>query len=164
MPYLRNNFDAKIESPRTKVEIKKENNNLVFLFEALDSCLYSYSNKNNAELWKGCVCEVFLDLGDDFYYEFEVAPNGANFIAKIRNRNIDFFDCDFITTSSEIINKNYYVTIHIDLAKLGNPKQIKYNAFRVETKPNEKEQVLSALNPTLCGTFHVREKFISLEL
>ena len=164
MPYLRNNFDAKTESPKTKVEIKKENNNLVFLFEALDSCLYSYSNNNNDELWKGCVCEVFLDLGDDFYYEFEVAPNGAIFIAKIRNRKIEFFDCDFVTTKSEIVKNNYYVAIHIDLVKLGNPKQIKYNAFRVETKPNEKEQVLFALNPTLCETFHVREKFISLEL
>ena len=50
----------------------------------------------------------------------------------------------------------------IDLNKLGNPKEIKFNAFRVEVKENNGPQILEALNPTLCETFHVREKFIKL--
>ena len=164
MPYLRNNFDSSKAMPKTILRVKKENNFLIFKFKATNSYLYSFSNENNSDLWKGSVCEVFLDLGDDFYYEFEVAPNGANFIAKIRNRKIEFFDCDFFTSKAIIKGKMYRVIMAVDLNKLGNPKQIKYNAFRVETKPNEKEQILSALNPTLCETFHVKEKFIDLEL
>ena len=164
MTYLRNNFNGKLASPKTLFNVEVVNNQLVFDFEAKDSCLYSFSKANNSDLWKACVCEVFLDLGDDFYYEFEVAPNGATFIAKIRNRAIEYFDCDFFLSKSAIKDNKYSVTMYIDLAKLGNPKSVRYNAFRVETKPNEKKQNLSALNPTLCETFHVREMFISLEL
>lgn len=164
MPCLRNNFDSGVAKYKTLLEMKVVNNHLIFEFKAMDSCLYSFSKENNSDLWKACVCEVFLDLGDDFYYEFEVAPNGANFIAKIRNREIEFFNCDFFTSKANISGSNYSVTMDINLTKLGNPKHIKYNAFRVETKPNEKEQNLSALNPTLCETFHVREKFVSLDL
>ena len=164
MTYLYNNFNSKVNNPKTLFEVKKENNHLIFNFQAFDSCLYSFSKENNTELWKACVCEVFLDLGDDFYYEFEVAPNGANFVAKIRNKVIEFFDCDFYFSKVEIKGNTYYVTMDIDLEKLGIPNKIRYNAYRVETKPNEKEQNLSALNPTLCETFHVREKFINLDL
>ena len=163
MPYLRNNLSGNIATPETLFNVKVVKNHLIFNFEAKDSCLYSFSSENNSDLWKACVCEVFLDLGDDFYYEFEVAPNGATFIAKIRNRVIEYFECAFFSSKAEIKGSTYNVTMDIDLAKLGNPKVVKYNAFRVETKPNEKEQNLSALNPTLCDTFHVREKFISLE-
>ena len=164
MAYLLNNFNGKIAHPKTTFEIEKKEGKLVFHFCAFDSCLYSYSKENNSDLWKGCVCEVFLDLGDDFYYEFEVSPNNATFAAKIVQKRIIFFDQDFFSAEAKIDGNNYLVTMEIDLKKLNNPKTIRYNAFRVETKPNEKEQNLSALNPTLCETFHVREKFITLDL
>ena len=163
MFYLKNNFTGEISKPKTLVDIKRIGNKIIFNFEAHDSCLYSYSNENNSDLWRACVCEVFLDLGDDFYYEFEVAPNGATFIAKIKNRVITFFEQNFFTSTSRIDGKTYYVSMTIDLDKIGYQiKEIKYNCFRVETKPNKKEQNLSALNPTLCGTFHVKDKFLTL--
>lgn len=164
MPYLRNNFDAKIASPKTLFKLERKGDLLVFNFKAFDSCLYSFSNEKNSDLWKGCVCEVFLDLGDDYYYEFEVAPNGATFIAKIKERKIIFFDCDFFYSKTSVDRNTYYVSMHIDLSKLSDIRSIRYNAFRVETKPNEKEQILSALNPTLCETFHIRDKFVKLKL
>ena len=52
---------------------------MIFEFSAYDSSLNSFSNIDNDELYNGDVVEVFLDLGDEVYYEFEVAPNGASF-------------------------------------------------------------------------------------
>lgn len=163
MAYLKNNFNGNVANPKTIVKIVKKDNKIVFNFEAYNSSLFSYSNENNSDLWRACVCEVFLDLGDDFYYEFEVAPNGANFVAKIKDRKITFFEQDFFSSEARIEDDNYFVTMTIDLDKIGyNPKYFKYNCFRVEVDPNKKEQNLSALNPTLCGTFHVRDKFLTL--
>lgn len=163
MAYLLNNFNGNVAIPKTKVKIKKLESKIIFNFQAYNSNLFSYSNENNSDLWRASVCEVFLDLGDDFYYEFEVAPNGATFIAKIKNGEITFFKQNFFSSSSRIEKDNYFIEMVIDLDKIGyTPKHIKYNCFRVETKPNEKEQNLSALNPTLCGTFHVRENFLTL--
>lgn len=163
MTYLLNNFNGNIAKPQTLVKVEKREHKLIFYFEAYNSSLYSYSKENNSELWRACVCEAFLDLGDDFYYEFEVAPNGANFVAKIKNREVEFFKQYFFNSTSKIIGDSYFVKMTIDLEKLGFcDKKIKYNCFRVEVKPNEKEQNLSALNPTLCETFHVKEKFIEL--
>ena len=162
MTYLSDNFDGQKANPQTLFDIERKRDKLLFHFIAQESCLYSFSKENNSDLWRGCVCEVFLDLGDDFYYEFEVAPNGATFIAKIKDRKITFFDCDFFVSEAKVEGNTYSVTMQIDLAKLSNPPFIRYNAFRVETRPNEKEQNLSALNPTLCETFHIRDKFIKL--
>ena len=163
MSYLLNNFNGKVAIPKTIVKIEKVESKIIFNFQAYNSNLFSYSNENNSDLWSACVREVLLDLGDDFYYEFEVAPNGATFIAKIKNGGITFFKQNFFSSSSRIEKDNYFVEMVIDLDEIGyTPKHIKYNCFRVETKPNEKEQNLSALNPTLCGTFHVKDKFLTL--
>ena len=164
MDYLLNNITSKPANPKTSFELVGKERKLIFKFEAFDSCLFSYSKEDNSDLWRGCVCEVFLDLGDEFYYEFEVAPNGAVFVAKIKDRKITFFKQDFFKANARIENNSYFVNMEIDLTMLNNPKHIRYNAFRVETLPNKKEQNLSALNPTLCETFHVREKFIPLVL
>ena len=51
--------------------------------------------------------------------------------------------------------------MNVDLSKLKHNNNIEYNAFRIEMV-NER-QILEALNPTLCNTFHVREKFMRLE-
>ena len=163
MAYLRNNFNGNVANPKTLVKIVNKNDKIVINYKAYNSCLFSYSSKNNSELWRGCVCEFFLDLGDDFYYEFEVAPNGATFVAKIKDRKITFFEQDFFSSKARIEKNNYFVEMIIDLNRIGYiPQYIKYNCFRVETNPNKKEQNLSALNPTLCGTFHVRDKFLTL--
>lgn len=164
MLYLRDNLTNGTAKVTTSFELVRELDYLIFNFVAEESKLYSYSNRNNDDLWKGSVCEVFLDLGDDFYYEFEVAPNGATFIAKIKDQKVSFCDSDFFLSTAKIEGSTYFVSMTINLSKLKHPKRIRYNAFRVETPSKNKEQILSALNPTLCSTFHVREKFIPLDL
>ena len=90
MPQLFDNRTGKLANPRTDFEYFKQDNLLMFNFVAYESSLSSYSNKDNDTLYKGDVVEVFLDIGIDGYYELEVAPNGATFIAKIVNEQIKF--------------------------------------------------------------------------
>ena len=164
MKYLLNNFTGEIASPKTSFNVTNRGTSLVFSFVAEESSLFSYSKKDNDDLWKGCVVEVFLDLGDkDFYYEFEVAPNGATFVAKKYIDHLEFIKNDFFKSKSVIEGTSYKVEMVIDLSKLNILKDIRYNAFRIENdSPKEKSDNLFALNPTLCDTFHIREKFIKL--
>ena len=163
MCYLKDNYTGEKGKPLTKFDLKRNENDLVFYFDASESSLKSYSDKDNDDLWRKNVVEVFLDLGDDFYYEFEVAPNGKTFVAQILNGKITFIRNDFFSSNVEIEGNTYKVTMVINLNKLNTSKGIRYNAFRVETKNVGGPQNLQALNPTLCGTFHVREKFIPLQ-
>ena len=162
MALLKNNIDGKTGIPETVVNWKREGSVLVFNFEAKDSSLKSFSTKNNDTLWYENVVEVFLDLGDDFYYEFEIAPNGTSFIAKIKNLAITFFKQNFFSHKVKIEGSTYKVEMRMDLSKLSyTPKHIRFNAFRHEKVGNDDKQL--SLNPTLCETFHVREKFINFE-
>lgn len=162
MERLLDNRSGKEVEPKTLLSVNRINDTLIFEFEVYDSSLNSFSNVDNDELYNGDVVEVFLDLGDEFYYEFEVAPNGANFVAKIINGTPVFINNDFFSSSSSIKDDSYFVTMKIDLSKLGNNKKIRYNAFRIETKRIETNYILEALSPTLSNTFHVRDKFIEL--
>lgn len=162
MERLLDNRSGKEVEPKTLLSVNRIKDALIFEFEAYDSSLNSFSNIDNDELYNGDVVEVFLDLGDEFYYEFEVAPNGANFVAKIINGTPVFINNDFFSSSSSIKDDSYFVTMKIDLSKLSNNKKIRYNAFRIETKRIETNYILEALSPTLSNTFHVRDKFIEL--
>lgn len=160
---LVNNRDGKSVTPKTYLKYWLDKNFLFFYFEALDSSLNSFSNINNDSLYKGDVVEVFLDLGEEHYYEFEVAPNGATFVAKILNGTLIFIENNFFVSKVEAINSNYYVTMRIDLSKLAVVDEIKFNAFRIETKRIKPEYILEALSPTFTGSFHDRNKFIKIE-
>ena len=162
MERLLDNRSGKEVEPKTLLSVNRINDTLIFEFEAYDSSLNSFSNIDNDELYNGDVVEVFLDLGDEFYYEFEVAPNGASFVAKIINGTPAFINNDFFSSSSSIKDDSYFVTMKIDLSKLTTSKKIRYNAFRIETKRIETNYILEALSPTLSNTFHVRDKFIEL--
>lgn len=162
MERLLDNRSEKEVEPKTLLSVNRIDDTLIFEFSAYDSSLNSFSNIDNDELYNGDVVEVFLDLGDEFYYEFEVAPNGASFVAKIVNGTPVFINNDFFAPSSSIKDNSYFVTMKIDLSELGNNKKIRYNAFRIETKRIETNYILEALSPTLSNTFHVRDKFIEL--
>ena len=162
MAKLLDNRSGKKSSVLTDFFIHKNGNILSVHFDAYDSSLKSYSNKDNDELYKGDVVEIFLDIGEpDSYLEIEVAPNGAKFVANIINREIHFIDNNFVKVNSKIEGNNYFVDIEIDLSKYAT-QYIKYNAFRIETKGIKQDYILLALNPTLSNTFHVKEKFITL--
>ena len=148
--------------PKTLFSFKKIKSFLVFTFYASDSSLSSYSDIDNGDLFNGDVVELFLDLGDDFYYEFEVAPNGKIFVAKSYNGKPVFIENNFFFSEVKIRKQSYMVKMRIDLTKLKETNAIKFNAFRIETKGIKSEYILQALSPTLSNSFHVRDKFISL--
>lgn len=164
MQYLFDNRTGKKAIPETLISYKKENNKLVFEFIAKDSSLSGYSNKDNDDIYRGDVVEIFLDFGDEYYYEFEVAPNGATFIAKIINETPLFIKNDFFKSKVIIDGQTYKVNMVIDLDKFKQIKHIKFNAFRIETKGIKQDYILQALSPTLKDTFHVRDKFIDFPL
>ena len=72
MKKLVDNLTGKNIKPDTFVSYEIKDGKLIFNFEAYDSSLNSYSNIDNDKLYNGDVVEVFLDVGDEFYYEFEV--------------------------------------------------------------------------------------------
>ena len=162
MKRLLDNCSGNFIDPITNVSYEINGNILEFNFQAFDSALNSFSNKDNDAIYNGDVVEVFLDLGDEFYYEFEVAPNGTTFIAKILNGNIIFVENTFFESNVRIEGNNYFVKMKIDLSKLGESKNIKFNAFRIETKGIKPNYILQALCPTLSNSFHVRNKFIKI--
>ena len=69
---------------------------------------------------------------------------------------------NFFSHKVDIKGSSYLVEMRCDLDKLSyKPKYIKFNAFRHERVGNLDKEL--ALSPTLCETFHVREKFIEFE-
>ena len=89
---LKENLSGKYPDRKTELEIKKTEEILSFRFSCSKSEMISFSNKNNDELYRASVVEVFLDVGEESYYEIEVAPNGATFFAKILNRIVTLLD------------------------------------------------------------------------
>ena len=162
MKELLDNRTGKLIEPKTVVSYCRSQNLLVFSFEAYDSSLNSFSNIDNDTIYKGDVVEVFLDLGEEHYYEFEVAPNGTVFVAKIVNFTPVFIPRDFFKSHVEIKGNNYFVEMIIDLSVFENTQNIKFNAFRIETKGIKSDYILQALSPTLSNSFHVRDRFIKL--
>ena len=70
MHQLKNNRTGELGIPKTEVECFYNDDILVFNFVAHDSSLISFSDKDNDELWRGNVVEIFLDVGEkDYYYQ-----------------------------------------------------------------------------------------------
>ena len=158
---LKDNRTGNASPLRTRFSIIRDNSRLKCSFEAYDSSLNSYSSVDNDDLYKGDAVEIFLDFGDeDRYLEIEVAPNGTKFVAFIINKEINFIDPNLVETRSVIKGNDYFVDIDVDLSKFKVNGPIKFNAYRIETKRIKRDYILLAVNPTLCGTFHVRNSFI----
>ncbi len=163
MQLKENSCDGKIEHP-TDLEIRKENGYFVFSFDAKNSLLFSSGEKYNDPIYDGSVVEVFIYYGKkNHYYEVEVAPNGALFLANIKNIHGKFTtNClkrCFVKTDIGIEKDSYKVNIYFPINKIKTERPL-FNAFRIETINNK--QYLYALNPTMCGSFHVFESFIDL--
>ena len=137
-------------------------------FVARHSKLFSFSDKYNDALYNGDACEIFVDYGNKTHYlEIEVAPNNTLFIALVDkiDKSLTFLDNTFVKSHTETHLDGYKANLKIDLKALSKDvKSIKYNIFRIETDGGEANAHLFALNPTLCGTFHVQEKFLEIEV
>lgn len=158
---LRENITGEKACYKTEFKFRKGLKNLVFKYKAYNSSFNSYSNKYNDELYRGDVCELFIKYGkENHYYEIEVAPNGATFLADIENINGIFKgelinEC-FVKTSAVIKDDYYEVTISVPKSFI-KTKKIEFNAFRIDTDGVKSDAHLFALHPTLCGSFHKSE-------
>lgn len=137
-------------------------------FDAEKSSLSSYSEMYNADLWRGNVVEVFIDVGrPNCYWEIEVAPNGAIFLAEVTRINdvstLRMIDECFINAEVKRGEDSYHVDITIPLEKMFyDPKYgVKLNAFRIEMEGEV--QYRMALNPTLLQTFHDMNAFLEFK-
>ena len=133
-------------------------------FVARHSSLFSFSDKYNDALYNGDACEIFVDYGNKTHYiDIEVAPNNTLFIALVKktDKSLTFLDSNFVESKTEKYLDGYKASLKIDLKALDKDvESIKYNIFRIETDGGTANAHLFALNPTLCGTFHVQEKFL----
>lgn len=163
---LRENIGGDISKYPTDVTIEI-GDKLCAHFEAKNSCLESYSNVYNDDLWKSNTVEIFVDVGkENKYWEIEVAPNGTVFLAEVTRINgentLRMIDECFVEANVQIVDNSYKVDIKIPLAKLDvtDIQKIRFNAFRIEMEGPK--QYLSSLFPTFCETFHKPEAFESI--
>ena len=137
-------------------------------FDAEKSSLESYSELYNADLWRGNVVEIFIDVGrPNSYWELEVAPNGTMFLAEVTRINdvsaLRMIYENFVSSTVKRGFDSYHVDISIPLDKmLYNPEYgLRINAFRIEMEGDL--QYRMALNPTHLQTFHDMNAFLEFK-
>lgn len=174
---LKNNRDGAASVYRTTVEVSQNERNIYFNFVAEHSNYYCpYHNYNDIH---SCGDAVEILIGIDparkTYYELEVNPDNSKMLAKMTvteldgdgaaKLNIEFVDekdCFFISSTAKT-SGGYIACIVIDKVRLNMPvEQIYFNAYRLETDGGEMEKHLFALNPTMCGKFHVPTRYVML--
>lgn len=174
---LKNNRDGAASVYRTTVEVSQDERNIYFNFVAEHSNYYCpYHNYNDIH---SCGDAVEILIGIDparkTYYELEVNPDNSKMLAKMTvteldrdgaaKLNIEFVDkkdC-FFTSSTTKTSGGYIVCIVIDKVRLNMPvEQIYFNAYCLETDGGEMEKHLFALNPTMCGKFHMPTRYVML--
>lgn len=174
---LKNNRNGAAAVYETTVDVSQDERYIYFDFVAKHSDYYCpYGNYNDIH---SCGDAVEVLIGTDparkTYYELEVNPDNAVMLAKMTvteldgngaaKLHIDFVDekeCFFSSTARKT-SSGYAVNIAVDKAKSGmRIDEIHFNAYRLETDGGEMEKHLFALNPTMCGKFHVPACYVML--
>lgn len=174
---LKNNRNGAAAVYETTVDVSQDERYIYFDFVAKHSDYYCpYGNYNDIH---SCGDAVEVLIGTDparkTYYELEVNPDNAVMLAKMTvteldgngaaNLHIDFVnekECFFSSTARKT-SSGYAVNIAVDKAKSGmRIDEIYFNAYRLETDGGEMEKHLFALNPTMCGKFHVPACYVML--
>lgn len=174
---LKNNCDGSPAVYKTTLCVSQDERYIYFDFVAEHSDYYCpYGNYNDIH---SCGDAVEVLIGTDptrkTYYELEVNPNNVKMLAKMTvteldddgaaKLKIDFVDekdC-FFRSDVRHTDNGYIVDISIDKTKLNMPlDKIYFNAYRLETDGGEVEKHLFALNPTMCGKFHVPTRYVML--
>mgnify|MGYP004553685869 FL=1 len=174
---LKNNRDGSPAVYKTTLCVSQDERYIYFDFVAEHSDYYCPYGKYNDIHSCGDAVEVLIgtDPTRKTYYELEVNPNNVKMLAKMTvteldddgaaKLNIEFVDekdC-FFTSSTAKTPDGYIACIVIDKAGLNMPlDKIYFNAYRLETDGGEMEKHLFALNPTMCGKFHVPTRYVML--
>ena len=174
---LKNNRDGSPAVYKTTLCVSQDERYIYFDFVAEHSDYYCPYGKYNDIHSCGDAVEVLIgtDPTRKTYYELEVNPNNVKMLARMTvteldddgaaKLKIDFVDekdC-FFRSDVRHTDNGYIVDISIDKTKLNmSLDKIYFNAYRLETDGGEMEKHLFALNPTMCGKFHVPDRYVML--
>ncbi len=167
--FLKNNYTGEETPFKTVLEYGRKNGEFRFSFDCENSKLFSAYDEDNEPIYNGDVVELFICVGGDrrSYFEIEVAPNGAVFFAEIRNENglhAKMLNARSFFSKVTLRENGYSVEINVPDAILGYKNgEVTFNAYRIETEGGVPNKNLLALNPTLCGSFHMPQFFVPLE-
>ncbi len=140
---------------------------MIFHFDVEDEDIVSPFAKDNEDIWQGDAVEIFLSPNGDRlrYLEIEISPFGIRFCGKIFNHDgktprLEKIPPNF-SAEAVISERGYTVTAELPYASLEGYEEDKmiFNAFRLDKK-RDGTQLLYALNPTLCRSFHRPAFFI----
>jgi|AGTN01.2.fsa_nt_gi hypothetical protein len=158
---------------KTEVYASAADRKLFFRFDLEEKFFSPFGKRYNDALWQGDVAEIMLTLGDkNRYLEIEINPDGFEYAALVQNDGAGKFTLEFLdrppfTSAALRTEKGWECTVILPfglLKMLGwEPKNSFINLYR-EDFTEEGEMELSALNPTLGGSFHRPEFFVPLEI
>ena len=134
---------------------------LRFFFEVKDEDVVSPYTQDNDDIWNADAVEVFISPDGDLknYKELEVSPFGVRFYGAVFNKDGESPALEKQTppfsASAELSGTGYRAEIGLPVSALAgfDEKKMKFNAFRLDKKADGR-QLLYALSPTLCGSFH----------
>ena len=164
--FLRENTSGREDNAcRFSCEFAKEG--MIFCFDVRDEDIISPFTQDNEDLWRADAVEVFLSPNGDLhnYKEIEVSPFGMRFYGDIYNSDGKTAALTKKTPAyqawAEQTDGGYSVKIVIGYDSLEgfDRAKMKLNAYRLDKKQSG-EQLLYALNPTMCGSFHRPQYFI----
>lgn len=138
-----------------------------FSFEVKDEDVISSYLTDNEDIWQGDAVEVFLSPDGDRtrYFELEVSPFGVRFWGEVINRDGKTPRLKklppMFEASAERTEEGYNVHIELPYGELGAvlPEKMAFNAFRLDKKADGR-QLLYALSPTFCNSFHRPQYFV----
>lgn len=140
---------------------------LVFCFEVSDTAIVSRFAHDNEDIWQDDAVEVFISPNGDRknYLELEVSPYGVRFFGEVSNEDgktpkLKKIAPEFSARAMET-EGGYRVVISIPYTSMKGYDAGKcvLNAFRLDKKADGR-QLLYALNPTLCESFHRPAYFV----
>lgn len=141
-----------------------------FSFEVKDEDVISSYLTDNEDIWQGDAVEVFLSPDGDRtrYFELEVSPFGVRFWGEVINRDGKTPRLKklppMFEASAERTEEGYVVQIELPYGELGAvlPEKMAFNAVRLDKKADGR-QLLYALSPTFCNSFHCPQYFVRAE-
>lgn len=158
--YLKENISG-AEDNGCRVRMDICGDALGFCFEVSDSAIVSRFRQDNEDIWQDDAVEVFIAPDGDRrnYLELEVSPYGVRFFGEVFNEDgktpkLKKITPTFSANATET-EGGYRVVLRIPYASMKNydEKKCILNAFRLDKKADGR-QLLYALNPTLCESFH----------
>ena len=160
-----NTTGARSEECRFSCEFRKYAAH--FSFEVKDEDIISPYLTDNEDIWQGDAVEVFLSPDGDLtrYFELEVSPFGVRFFGEIVNSDGKTPRLKklppMFEARAERTEEGYNVHIELPYGELGAvlPEKMAFNAFRLDKKADGR-QLLYALSPTFCNSFHRPQYFV----